>query len=98
MDGQAYVYIMASGRNGTLYIGSTNALARRAWEHREGVISGFTKEYGCKLLVWYEVHAVVESARLREFQMKSWKRAWKVREIEGMNPEWADLYDLIAQP
>ncbi|WP_242186964.1 GIY-YIG nuclease family protein [Sphingomonas sp. CARO-RG-8B-R24-01] len=89
---------MASQRNGTLYIGSTNALARRAWEHREGIISGFTKEYGCKLLVWYEVHAVVESARLREYQMKSWKRAWKVREIEGFNPDWEDLYDRIAQP
>ena len=98
MDGQAYVYIMASGRNGTLYLGSTNALARRAWEHREGVVAGFTKEYGCKLLVWYEVHVSLQAARVREFQMKSWKRAWKVREIEGLNPEWEDLYDRIAQP
>ncbi|WP_010163979.1 GIY-YIG nuclease family protein [Sphingomonas sp. PAMC 26617] len=98
MDGQTYVDIMASGQNGTLYIGSTNALARRAWEHREGVILGYTKEYGCKLLFWYEVHGVVESSRLREFQMKSWKRAWKIREIEGLNPEWENLYDRIAQP
>jgi len=97
MDGQAYVY-MANKRNGTLYIGSTNALARCAWEHREGVVAGSTKKYRCKLLVWYEPHGGVESARLREFQMKSWKRAWKVREIEGLNPEWADLYDRIAQP
>jgi putative endonuclease len=98
MDEQACVYIMASQRNGTLYIGSTNALVRRAWEHREGVVAGFTKEYGCKLLVWYELRGSLESARMREFQMKSWKRAWKVREIEGLNPEWEDLYDRIAQP
>jgi putative endonuclease len=98
MDGQAYVYIMASGRNGTLYLGSTNALARCAWQHREGVIAGFTREYGCKLLVWYEVHGSLGSSCVREFQMKSWKRAWKVRAIEGLNPEWEDLYDRIAQP
>jgi putative endonuclease len=98
MDEQAYVYIMASGRNGTLYIGSTNALARRAWEHREGVVAGFTKQYGCKLLVWYELHGLLESSRVREFQMKSWKRAWKIRENEDLNPEWEDLYDRIAQP
>ncbi|MET4665181.1 putative endonuclease [Sphingomonas sp. PvP056] len=97
-DAQPGVYIMANARNGTIYIGSTNALARRAWEHREGVVAGFTKEYGCKLLVWYEQHSSLESARVREFQMKSWKRAWKVREIEGLNPEWEDLYDRIAQP
>ncbi|MFA6124134.1 GIY-YIG nuclease family protein [Sphingomonas sp.] len=98
MDEQAYVYIMASKRNGTIYLGSTDHLARRAWEHREGVVPGFTKTYGCKLLVWYELHGTLETARVREFQMKSWKRAWKLREIEGLNPEWDDLYERIARP
>jgi putative endonuclease len=98
MDEQAYVYIMASRRNGTLYVGSTNDLARRVWEHREGVVSGFTRTYGCKFLVWYEPHGSLESARVREFRMKDWHRAWKVREIEGLNPDWEDLYDRIAQP
>jgi putative endonuclease len=98
MEERAYVYIMASGRNGTLYLGSTNHLARRAWEHRNGLVDGFTKRYGCKLLVWYEVFADLNMARQREVQMKEWRRAWKVREIEGLNPDWADLYDGIAQP
>ena len=98
MDEQFYVDIMASGRNGTIYIGSTNDLVRRAWEHRNGVVEGFTKKYDCRMLIWYEVHGDLESARVRELQMKAWKRAWKVREIEGFNPEWEDLYDRIAQP
>ena len=98
MDEQFYVYIMASGRNGTIYIGSTNDLVRRAWEHREGVVEGFTKTYDCRILVWHEVHGDLESARVRELRMKAWKRAWKVREIEGLNPSWEDLYDRIAQP
>ena len=98
MDEQAYVYIMASERNGTLYLGSTDALVRRAWEHRNGVVEGFTKKYGCDLLVWYEPFGDLALARQREFQMKSWKRAWKIREIEGLNPDWDDLYDRIAQP
>ncbi|WP_093333202.1 GIY-YIG nuclease family protein [Sphingomonas rubra] len=90
--------MMASGRNGTLYLGSTGNLAKRAWEHRNGVVSGFTKKYGCKALVWYEVLGSWEAARQRELQMKEWKRSWKVREIEGLNPDWEDLYDRIAQP
>jgi putative endonuclease len=98
MDEQAYVYVMASKRNGTLYLGSTDALARRVWEHRNDVLDGFAKKYGCHLLVWYEVFGDLALARRREFQMKSWKRAWKIREIEGLNPEWDDLYDRIAQP
>jgi putative endonuclease len=96
MEVPSYVYIMASGRNGTLYIGATDHLARRAWEHRNGVIEGFTKEYGCTSLVWYEQHPNLESARLRERRMKEWKRAWKMREIEGLNPEWEDLYERMA--
>ena len=98
MDAQFYVYIMASASNGTIYIGSTNDLVRRAWEHRNGVVEGFTKKYDCRILVWYEVHGDLESARVRELRMKAWKRAWKVREIEGLNPEWEDLYERIAQP
>ena len=98
MGEQGYVYIMASKRNGTIYIGSTIELARRAWEHRNGLIEGFTRKYNCRSLVWYEVFGDIDLARRREFQMKSWKRAWKVREIEGLNPGWDDLYDRIAQP
>ena len=98
IDEQAYVYILASGRNGTVYLGSTNDLIRRAWEHRNGLIAGFTKRYDCRLLVWYETFGDLGLARRREFQMKDWRRAWKVREIEGLNPEWEDLYERIAIP
>ena len=98
MEEQACVYIMASGRNGTLYLGSTVNLPKRAWEHRTGAVDGFTKRYGCTLLVWYEVAGSWEAARQRELRMKEWKRAWKVREIEGLNPDWADLYGSIAHP
>ncbi|WP_066584944.1 GIY-YIG nuclease family protein [Sphingomonas pruni] len=98
MEMPSYVYIMASGRNGTIYMGSTDDLVRRAYEHRNGVIDGFTKRYGCKILVWYEEHSELAAARLRERQMKEWQRAWKLREIEGMNPEWEDLFDRIALP
>ncbi|PTS80626.1 GIY-YIG nuclease [Sphingomonas sp. HMWF008] len=98
MNGQAYVYIMASKRNGTIYLGSTLNLPKRVWEHRNDVVEGFTKRYGCKLLVWYEVHESWEEARQRELRMKEWRRSWKLQEIEGLNPEWEDLYDRIAQP
>ena len=87
-----HVYIMASGRNGTLYIGVTSELAQRAWQHREGLVPGFTRKYNCKLLVWYEAHDDIQEARLRELQMKKWKRQWKLSEIERMNPNWDDLY------
>lgn len=90
-----YVYIMASGRNGTLYIGVTSNLVKRAWEHRNGVVAGFTRKYGCKLLVWYEATDELDGARLRELQMKKWKRAWKLRVIEEMNPDWQDLYPAL---
>jgi len=98
MQTPSYVYIMASQRNGTIYLGSTDNLVRRAFEHRNGLIDGFTKRYSCKMLVWYEEHPELASARLRERQVKEWKRAWKLREIEGSNPEWEDLFDRIAQP
>lgn len=92
-----FVYIMASGRNGTLYVGVTSDLVKRAWEHRNGVVPGFTKKHRCKLLVWYEVHEDLQQARLRELQMKKWKRLWKLSTIEGFNPDWRDLYDSIAE-
>ena len=91
------VYIMASGRNGTLYIGVTSDLAKRAWEHRNGIVPGFTKKYGCKLLVWYEVHDNLQQARLRELQMKKWKRLWKISSIQAMNPDWLDLYPTLFE-
>ena len=94
----AFVYMMASGRNGTIYIGVTTNLPKRAWEHRNGIVEGFTRLYGCKHLVWYEAHDDLEAARHREKQMKEWRRVWKQREIEGPNPEWMDLYDAIATP
>ena len=92
-----FTYIMASKPNGTLYIGSTDNLVGRAWQHREGVIPGFTKKYGVTQLVWYEVHETRESAVLRERQLKKWNRAWKIRLIREMNPTWTDLgLDLIV--
>ncbi len=98
MEGLAFVYMMASARNGTIYLGSTINLPKRAWEHRNGVVEGFTKRHKCKLLVWYEAHESWEAARLRERQMKEWKRVWKLQEIEGLNPDWDDLFDRIALP
>ena len=96
MDKLGFVYIMASGRNGTIYLGVTSDLLKRAWEHRNGVVAGFTKTYRCHLLVWYEAHDSIEGARQRELRMKEWKRAWKVKEIEGLNPDWADLFDTLT--
>ena len=88
---------MASGRNGTIYIGVTSDLVKRAWEHRNGVVAGFTKKYGCKRLVWYEAHDELQEARLRELQMKKWKRQWKLSSIEQVNPDWRDLYADVAE-
>ena len=88
-----YVYLMASQRNGTLYIGVTSDLLARAYQHRNKLIEGFTKEHDCTLLVWFEGHADIEAARYRELQMKRWKRAWKIELIERENPQWKDLYD-----
>ena len=90
-----YVYIMANERNGTLYIGVTSDLVKRVWEHRNDVVKSFTKKYGCKLLAWYEVHDDLQDARSRELQMKKWKRLWKLRVIEEMNPDWQDLYPTL---
>ena len=93
-----YVYILASRRNGTLYIGMTDDLIRRVWEHQTGVVPGFTRKYGVKMLVWFEPHDTRESAFLRERQVKKWNRAWKIQLIEELNPNWDDLYPQIAQP
>jgi putative endonuclease len=93
---RGYVYIMASRRNGTLYIGVTSDLAKRVWEHRNGVVPGFTRKYGCKILVWYAAFDDIQQARLRELQMKKWKRIWKLSEIEAMNPDWQDLYPTLV--
>jgi putative endonuclease len=94
--GQYYVYILASRRNGTLYIGVTNDLVRRVWEHKNDLIDGFTKRYGVHILVWYEVADTALAAITREKQLKKWYRGWKLELIEGMNPEWRDLYSDIA--
>jgi putative endonuclease len=87
-----YVYIMASKRNGTLYIGSTDNIGQRGWEHKQQLRPGFTAKYGVHMLVWYEVHETRESAFVRERQMKKWRRAWKLELIERGNPDWNDLY------
>ena len=89
---QYYVYILASRRNGTLYTGVTSDLAKRVHEHKVDLVDGFTKRYGVHSLVYYETVDDVESAIAREKQIKRWKRAWKVELIEGVNPDWRDLY------
>ena len=95
MDKGGFVYIMASGRNGTLYIGVTSDLVKRVWGHREGVSDGFTRRYDCKRLVWFEQFGDIELAIQREKQMKEWKRAWKVKRIEERNLDWNDLYPTL---
>ena len=91
-----YVYIVASQRNGTLYIGSTDDLAHRAWQHKTKELEGFTAKYGVSLLVWYEAHPSRDSAFRRERQMKKWNRAWKIELIERFNPGWRDLYENLS--
>jgi putative endonuclease len=90
------VYMLASKRNGTLYIGMTDDLLKRVWLHRKGVLPGFTREYGVKNLVWYETHESRESAILRERQMKKWNRDWKLNLIESSNPNWRDLGESLT--
>ncbi len=87
-----YVYLLASKRNGTLYIGVTADLIKRVWQHKNNVVEGFTKRYGVHLLVWFEEHESMASALSREKAMKEWKRQWKLKLIETTNPEWIDLY------
>ena len=90
-DFQPVVYIMASQRNGTLYVGVTSSLLQRIGQHREGTIGGFTEKHGVKLLVWFEQHSTMEHAIVREKQLKKWNRAWKLRLIEEGNASWRDL-------
>lgn len=92
MQPAAFVYILASERNGTLYTGSTTDLGRRIWEHKNRLTPGFTSQYAVTLLVWYEDHAHIGLARQREYVIKRWRRAWKLELIEAMNPDWRDLY------
>lgn len=92
---QPAVYIMASKRNGTLYVGVTSDLAVRVWQHRNNVVEGFTKKYGVHMLVYFELHDDMESAIVREKRLKKWNREWKLRLIEEMNPDWDDLYESI---
>jgi putative endonuclease len=93
MPGVYYVY--ASRRNGTLYIGVTNDLARRVWEHREGLAEGFTKDYGIKRLVYFETFEDINAAIHREDRLKKWKRQWKIDLIQARNPLWDDLYETL---
>jgi putative endonuclease len=90
------VYLLASKRNGTLYIGVTSDLVKRVWQHKNHVADGFTKQHGVDQLVWYEVHETMESAIRREKALKEWQRAWKLTLIEESNPDWNDLYDTIC--
>lgn len=92
-----FVYILASKRHGTLYIGVTNDLGRRTYEHREGLVPGFTKRHGIKQLVYFETHATAPLAIQREKTMKRWPRAWKIRAIETTNPTWKDRYEDICR-
>jgi putative endonuclease len=88
-----YVYLLASKRNGTLYVGVTSDLVQRVWQHKNDVVAGFTKQYGVHQLVWFEEHESMESALAREKAIKEWQRQWKLKLIEAVNPEWRDLYE-----
>ena len=93
---QPCVYLLASGRNGTIYIGVTSNLVQRVWQHKNNLFEGFTQSYGVRTLVWYEAHETMESAIVREKALKVWKRDWKLRMIEKTNPRWHDLYDELG--
>jgi putative endonuclease len=92
----AYVYLLASKKHGTLYLGVTNDLVRRVYEHRTKAVRGFTRRYGVNKLVWFEIHDTAEAAITREKELKKWRRDWKVRLIEESNPAWDDLYPGIS--
>ena len=92
-----WVYILASKRGGTLYIGVTNNLVRRVYEHREGLAESFTKRYGIKTLVYFEPHETIATALQREKNIKHWSREWKIDLIVASNPEWRDLYEEIVR-
>jgi putative endonuclease len=98
MNKQPCVYMLSSQRNGTLYIGVTSDLIKRVYQHRTEMVDGFTKRYGIHDLVWYEVHEMMESAILREKQLKKWSRIAKIRLIEHQNPKWEDLWSELTSP
>lgn len=93
---QSCVYLLASRKNGTLYLGVTSNLVQRVWQHKSDLVEGFTRRYGVHSLVWYEVHDSMEAAIQREKTLKGWRRAWKIELIEAQNPGWRDLYDEIV--
>jgi putative endonuclease len=98
MHKQPCVYLLASGKHGTLYTGVTSDLIGRVWQHREHVVEGFSHRYGVTRLVWYELHPTMESAIVREKRIKKWNRAWKINLINEMNPAWRDLWpDITGQ-
>ncbi|WP_342316976.1 GIY-YIG nuclease family protein [Lysobacter sp. FW306-1B-D06B] len=92
MERQPCVYLLASGRNGTLYLGVTSDPVKRIWQHREHVVEGFSDRYEVTRLVWYEAHETMESAITREKQIKKWRRQWKIELVEAGNPYWRDLW------
>jgi len=92
MNKPGFVYFMANRKHGAIYTGATSNLINRTYQHRNGLIEGFTREHDCKLLVWFEAHDDLDEARLKELQIKKWKRDWKVRRIEENNPDWRDLW------
>src|SRR5688500_3929434 len=96
MEKQPTVYILASARRGTLYIGVTSDLVSRTWQHRQHMVDGFTKKYDVTRLVWYELHAGMVEAITREKQLKKWNRSWKIRLVEERNPTWSDLWPEIS--
>lgn len=96
MEKQPAVYILASGYNGTLYIGVTSHLIQRVWQHKQDLVEGFTKKYGVHFLVYYEMHEEMQVAIQREKQLKKWNRQWKINLIEKMNPAWKDLWEELV--
>jgi len=95
MTRQPAVYVLTNKRNGALYTGVTSDLVRRIWEHRHHLVEGFTSQYNVHKLIYFELHDDITQAIIREKQIKKWRRAWKLRMIEAMNPDWKDLYDSI---
>ncbi len=96
MEKNSFVYMLASQRNGTIYVGVTSDMVKRVWQHKNDFIDGFTKQHGVHMLVWFERHENMESAITREKRIKAWKRLWKLNLIESENPDWNDLFDQIV--
>ncbi|TCV94610.1 putative endonuclease [Luteibacter rhizovicinus] len=95
MERQPFVYVLASHRRGNLYVGVTSDLIKRIWQRKNDVVPGFSSRHGIHTLVWFERHETMESAILREKNLKGWRRVWKIELVEGENPEWRDLYPEI---